>query len=143
MEEIKEKKLNFKILYLWELMDENYENAKKWLPYLYHPRDLKKLKYVDQNIEIVDIAFTLMNEKLSKEWVDIPNVYLNGKPYYPDTKCIIIWILFVAFIMTVLITLSVLYTKNYSLMTTLIVLISILSAYFTVKILQKCVIYIS
>lgn len=142
LRKLKEEGLNYKIWYLGELMDENYVDAEKWLNFPYAPRDLKKLDQVKENPQVVDLAFEVLYSTLQQKNIEIPNQYQDRAPYYPNTTCIVIFILVNAIIMTLAITLFVLYIKNITLMISLIVVVSVLGAFFALRTLQKCVIYI-
>ncbi|MEM7114583.1 MAG: hypothetical protein AAF614_19255 [Chloroflexota bacterium] len=139
---LKSERLRYKLGYLGELMDENYYEARKHNRLLYRPEHLKKLKSVDENPQVVELAFEVLADQLHEKNVALPTEFLNRPPYYPNIKQLIIYTLIDAALMTLAITAIVLYVSNVALMTTLIVLVSVIGAGVFIYLMKKCVIYV-
>lgn len=139
---LKTRGVKYRLGYLGELMDENYDEAIKHHRLRYRPKHLKKLKFVDENPEVVDIAFEVLADLLYQKKIVIPDSYLDEPPYYPDVRRLMMHVIANAAIMTLAITLFVLYVQNVALMTTLIVLVSLIGAVVFIYSLTKCVIYV-
>ncbi len=139
---IKNDKLDYKLGNLGELMDENFTSAKKKGVLIYNKIDLKKLKEVDNNPEVVELAFEIMNKMLLNKGFDMPKKIINKKPYYYDEKRILIQLLINAIVMTVLITIAVIAISSVFWMTTTIVLISLCGAVYAIYSVYRNVIYI-
>ncbi len=133
----------YKLGYLGELMDENYTAAKTQQHLYYAPEDLKKLKHVAENPDVVDIAFAVLEQQLREAGHALPTVNEKRIPYYPNWAAILGYTALNALLMTVAITLIVLLLPTQiALMTTLIVLVSILGAAAFVLTHARCVTYV-
>ncbi|MGB1250340.1 MAG: hypothetical protein ACPG8W_06885 [Candidatus Promineifilaceae bacterium] len=140
---LKAQGVKYQLGHLGELMDENYNEALKHNRLRYRPEHLKKLKNVDKNPQVVDIAFEVLAELLHKKDVALPNEYLDRVPYYPNIKQIVIHTVINAIVMTLAITAFVLYVPNVALMTTLIVLASLIGTVAFIYAWSNDVIYVN
>ena len=137
---LRQQNLRYKTGYLGKLMDENFEEAQKSGQFLYRPQDLKKLDRVDQNPDVVDIAFQVIEEMLAQKDQRLPTEYVGKAPYRPDIWGIAGSYLVTAATMTVLITLIVVFVEQIWAMTTLITVVSIIGAIAFVWALTKAIV---
>lgn len=139
---LKQLDLRYKVGYLGMLMDENYAEALAQKPLLYRAEHLKKLDRVDQNPEVVDIAFEVLEEVLHEKNIELPTQNKGMPPYQPSLLKITFAYLLIAAAMTGLITLAVIFIQNIAWMTTLIIVISILGMVAFIASLNHAVIYV-
>ena len=112
---------------LGPLLDENLAAAKKHGHFLYRPDDLRLLKGVRHNPEVVDEGFAALREVMVEKGIDEPAQWKRTAPYYPDTPRIARRAGALAAAMVVLITAAVLLGQDdhIAAMTVAIVAISI------------------
>ena len=141
---LKKSNQHYKLGYLGELMDENYDAAIKHQHYLYEAEHLKKLKHVEANPQVVDIAFDIMEEMLNEKGIEIPTYNEGRTPYYPNYVAILGYALLIAMMMTFAIIFIVLtFQDAVALMTILITTVSIVGALAFVYALANCVTYVT
>jgi len=128
--------------YLGPLLDENLVAARKHGHLLYHPDDLRHLKGVDQNPEVVDEGFEVMRTVMADKGIEEPEDWNRTAPYYLDYPRIIRRTLLLAAVMTIGITLAVLLGQNSAIaaMTVSIVAISLIGAAMFLLIVSRTVI---
>lgn len=140
---LKTQGLSYKLGYLGELMDENYTEAIKRNHLIYRAEHLKKLKHVEQNPQVVDIAFEVLEDELKTKNIQLPTINEERIPYYPNYGAILLYTALNTIVLTVAITAIVLLLQqSIALMTTLIVIASILGAAAFIYTLSECVIYV-
>lgn len=127
---LRQEGLRYKVGNLGELMQENYDQARRNKTLRYSAEDLRLLRGVRENPEVVDIAFELVQERLAAKGVALPTACEERVPYDFDYVKITALGLGLAALMTLLISLAVVFVSNIAVMTTLIVLISIAAAAF-------------
>lgn len=120
--------LRYKVGYLGDLMEENFNEARRHGTLRYRPEHLKLLRGVNENPEVVDIAFEVLAERLEAKGIDLPADFDEQTPYDPDYSKLAMIALILAVAMTILITLAVVFVSNIAAMTTLIVLVSVVGA---------------
>lgn len=127
---------------LGPMLDENLTAARKRGCYLYHAADLRHLKGVDENPEIVDQGFLVLEKVLSDKGIAAPTTYERTDPYYPDMPRLIGWSAALALVMTLAIWAAVLLGQDDSiaLMTTAIVACSLIGTALFLLIISRCVI---
>jgi|GEM_PF-5126968 len=130
--------------YLGPLLDENLVAAKKHGHYLYHPDDLRLLKDVTKNPEIVDEGFDVLRAVMADKNIDDPQTWERAAAYYPDTPKILKRTALLALAMTIGITIAVLLGQDKAIaaMTVAIVAISLAGAAAFVLILMRSVVYV-
>ena len=127
---------------LGPLLDENLTAARKHGRYRYHPDDLKRLKGVERNPEVVAEGFVILRRVLEEKGIPEPTGYLREAPYYPDIPRLVRLTVLLAAAMTVGITSAILLGQDDAvlLMTVAIVLISVVGAALYALILMRAVI---
>jgi len=130
---------------LGPLLDENLAAARKHGHYRYHPDDLRLLKGVADNPEIVDDGFLVLREVMEKKGIDEPARFLREQPYYSDVAKTVKFTLLLAFAMTIAITIAVLLGQDDAIleMVIAIVVISLLGTGLFVLVLERCVIRVT
>jgi len=127
---------------LGPLLDENLVSAKKNGHFLYHRDDLRLLKGVRENPEVVDEGFEVLEAVMIDKEIVEPDTWMRTPPYYPDTPKILLRTLLLAVAMTVGITIAVLLGQDDAIaaMTVAIVAISLIGAGLFIVILDRTVI---
>ena len=129
---------------LGPMLDDNLSAARKHGHFRYHPDDLRLLKGVSDNPEIVDEGFAVLREVMEDKGIDVPSTYQRERPYYPDVPSILRFTALLALLMTLGITIAVLLGQNDSVlwMTVAIVLISLAGTGAFAWILHRCVVHV-
>ncbi|MGH1487791.1 MAG: hypothetical protein ACRBK7_00100 [Acidimicrobiales bacterium] len=127
---------------LGPLLDENLAAARKHGHFRYHPDDLRLLKGVKQNPEVVDDGLAVLRERMAEKGIAEPTHYEREAPYYPDVPSIVKFTAALAALMTVGITIAVLFGQRDAVaaMVVAIVAISLVGAAVFAFIMQRCVI---
>lgn len=127
---------------LGPLLDENLTAARKHGYFKYHPDDLRLLKHVDQNPDIVDEGFDVLRQMLDTKDIAEPTRFEREAPYYPDVSTTLKYTALLAALMTVGITIAVVLGQDDAIaaMVVAIVAISLIGAALFGLILTKCVI---
>ena len=130
---------------LGPLLDENLVAARKHGHFLYHPDDLRLLKGVEENPEVVDDGFAVLRQVMADKGVTEPQKWHRTAPYYPNTPLIIKRTLVLALAMTIGITIAVVLGQDEAIapMVVAIVLVSILGAALFGLILSRSVIRVA
>lgn len=140
---LKEQRLDYKLGYLGELMDENFTHAKKHNHLLFQSEHLKLLKDVDENPQVVDIAFSVLEDQLQAQNLQLPLINEGRVPYYPNYKAILLFAVLNAIFQTIAISAVVVFLQHLvGLMTVLIVIISVIGAIAFIYTLYTCVTYV-
>ena len=129
---------------LGPLLDDNLNAARKHGHFRYHPEDLRRLKDVDQNPEVVDEGFAVLRGLLDEKGIPEPTDYVRETPYYPDIPRLAKLTILLAAAMTIGITAAVVLGQNDAVlaMTVAITVISLLGAALFVLILARAVIHV-
>ncbi len=129
---------------LGPLLDENLNAARKRGCFLYHPDDLRLLKGVKENPDVVVDGFLALSEVLDAKGIAKPDVWDRSVPYYPDVRKIAVRTAVLALLMTIGITVAVLLGQEDAIawMTAAIVAISIIGATVFGLIVSRTVIHV-
>lgn len=132
--------LQYRVGNLGELMEENFNQARRAGALRYRPEHLNLLRGVRENPGVVDIAFEVLTERLAEKGVDLPLTYDERLRYDFDYRRILGVTVLLALAMTGLITAAVLFAPGVAAMTTLIVAVSVAGAALFIRALYKLVI---
>lgn len=129
---------------LGPLLDENLVAARKHGHFRYHPEDLRLLKGVRRNPEIVDEGFAVLRKMMADKSIAEPEQWNRTLPYYPNVPLILKRTLLLAIAMTIGITIAVLLGQENAIaaMVVAIVAISVAGAAMFVWILSRSVIHV-
>lgn len=127
---------------LGPLLDENFQAARSHGHLRYRRDDLRMLKGVADNPEVVDDGFEVLGEALAAAGIAFPDREQPEAPYYPDTRAVLKNTAILALAMVVAITAAVVTLQNSSIlwMVVAIVAVSVAGAVGFAVILHRCVI---
>lgn len=129
---------------LGPLLDENLVAARKHGHFLYHPDDLRLLKGVKENPQIVDHAFDVLRSVMADKSITEPERWQRTTPYYPNVAQTLWRTAALAAAMVIAITIAVLLGQESHLtaMVIAIVAVSIMGAVGGALIVSRSVIHV-
>ncbi len=129
---------------LGPLLDENLNAARKHGHFLYHPDDLRRLKGVRENPEIVDEAMAVLTAVMADKNVAEPDRWERAAPYYQNRPQTLWRTGLLAAVMTIAITIAVVVGQEdyVAAMVVAIVAVSLVGAALFMLILDRSVIHV-